>query len=484
MPYAVVVEWAGQEERHEGLPGTLVESIDLFGSLRYQPRTLAVRDWRFRHLVLRDQLQAGHRLSEAVARVYLGDDLVLSGRLRRPRVSADGERVSFTIEERAQGSVTWPAVETVQVPVITRPVSPFRPKSGQPPGIQLVEAQLTFPVVFGTPGQDAFTPPSGSESGAGSPGVYLDDVSGWVIAGHAVADSTVGVQLEDGTSVSGITVREATVAGALVSYVLESDLDPGLYDSADRPDEVFIVWSSGGLSGKLSDVLRYLTDYIPRRVWTERIQAASPALDRYRIDTYFAEGQPIEDVLASVVEHLPVSLVQGASGLWVWVWDPDAPPLGTLRVPVDHTEATGVRGGAARYAEGEPYRSFRVRYLHTLPADKPRMTTTTQGAQYRVTDRQIDGSDEIVDAIHICDTATAQRCADLRMRARGRPPTIVSLQVDRSVWARLGVGDCVTLDHPRGGLAGRKGWITRCSDAGTDVLDIEVTITEPLPGEP
>jgi hypothetical protein len=493
MPFDVEVTWGGVVELQEGFDGAMVEAIAFFDSFGHEPRTFRVDLWRWTKLSFVEQLQAGQRLHEATARVLLDGVEVLAGRLRDIQSTDDPEAVAFTIEGRSLGRRMWPTTAP-PVPDIVLPSSPFRPD--RPPVVVQVGDELRrYPVVFGAPGK-GISPFSGAPTTVpGSPAVLRLAGDGstnfWAFAGHPLQDSVVGLQANpeasSGTSYTVVGITDAS--GSIVPGVTEATVTAGpspLYATAnDRPDVLGVRWAGdGGLPGELGEVVDYLLRQVPRRTDERRIAASKHQLNRYRVDTYFLEPEDIEDVLADVLEEFPVALVDGPAGLWVWVWDPDEDPVGTLRVAEAPTvEATGVRFVGWRMGDDDPVKSVRLRYMHHELQREFQLITSTSGAAFRVTDLQIDGAEEVRDAIHIYDTATAQRCADLRMRARGRPPTIVELEIDRDVWQRFGVGDCVTLDHPRGGLAGRKGWITRCSDAGTDVLDIEVTITEPLPGE-
>lgn len=491
MGWRVVLEWLGRTWTWDDVPGSLVEEVELFGTSALTPRSFPMSEIPpLVGISMNAEIAAGHTLQDARATVYYVDSdgeatSMLVGRLRAPQWLRDEETWGATIVEASRGAIDYPGAVPTEYRWVTG-------SDGQQYGIPAFPGTIlggglsgsaddqlgAYPVVFGRPG-------------AGLPGspVRRIDIGGTV---HLVICDTIGITattvsayIRDGSTweeIPSLAVQSSVVdsAGRSLATILEGDVDSGAVATFEAGDEVLIGWTADARSPLLSDVLEHLLSHVPARVDVEQIRAYAPQLDRYRVDTYFAEPADIWEIIDEVLEPYPACLVQGRQGVYVWVWDPEAPSAGHLVVGELDTHTGVYEDGQIQVPEQAPLRSARIRHTRLASTDDYYAITPTRGAYYRAAEGQLDGESLEIEAGHIADAATAQRCADLLMRARGLPARRVPLQVERARWGHLRAGDAVTLTWSELYITARRGVVTRIEDDAGPLLAIVVTLpTDP-----
>ncbi len=488
MPFTVEIDWIGRTFVWEDVDGPeIVEKIELFGDRIPEPRSFPI-ELVFSDISLAEQLSRGHSLMSAVGRVKIDGTTIIHGRLRSPQWGRDEEPVRASIEESPYASVQWPnAMPEHPSPTEPRPPAWFQTwLTTKYPGATINGTSTpigdrdiggAYPVVFGAPGASGVAGESGE---AGSPTIRIQDggATHFVIAAHPVQQVEVAV-LSDQFSMTPADISVSTITdsnGDVLSTVTETDIGGG-YTSSDG-DQVWVAWSAsgGGLSPLLGDVVEYLLRRSPLRVDLDTLRAYAPALNRFRVDTYVAEPVDILDLLDEILEPFPAALVQGRGGAYVWIWVPDAPIVADL-VVTSLTEVTGVFEDATlRHADTPGLLRYQLRYRRLESSGDYASITTARGAYHRAAAGVLGGEVVIDEAPHIASAATAQRCADLRVRALGRPPLVAALRVTRHRWGHLRAGDAVQLTDEARGIKARRGVVTRIADAGEAVLAIEVTM--------
>lgn len=216
-----------------------------------------------------------------------------------------------------------------------------------------------YPLVFGYPGRDELDP-DGCMPALRACWITKAYQYHVLCVGPAATDATsvrlfakyetVGVDVDVGTTYDdGAAIVSATDRrGTLLSVVdfhgsgyysaagppneITGDVQPPVEEGPD--DRVFVGFTGtggGGLTygGQLvrdaGDVLAYMLAESGLPVDQGRVEAARPALSRFKIDGSITESvDPWEWVRDQLLPLLPVSLVYGESGIYPVVWDPDA----------------------------------------------------------------------------------------------------------------------------------------------------------------
>lgn len=280
--YALILDYAGQSERFEGVDLVLEESLGFF-ELDSTDRTAAVAV-AVREIDIPARLLDGHALSRAVARIVDADgEVVLAGRVSEPRWSRKGAALRFSLLGSPwQDGSTFPArwgqritvvqpgtteaLASLQLPVPLPQIyqvevaedlrgSPAEPPIVTAAGLTLYAQQTTGragPVVFGAPGyQDGQTWPA-------TPAYWVDTSEGsqrLQIARHRVAASEVTIYgpCVDGETrgkVAQVTHSESTDGTVIALALIEPLLAPG-------PQIGIVGWHDGGATGYGFDCLFY-----------------------------------------------------------------------------------------------------------------------------------------------------------------------------------------------------------------------------------
>lgn len=502
MPFQVEIEWLGRTFVFPDVEGVLEERVEFFGGPLPEPRTFPM-ECRFAGVSVADAVAAGDGLDSAVGRVYLAGELMLEGRLKQPVGRYDDEPVAFAIAEDLWG-------EEVSFPGLL-PVGEDRGEFGGAVRSGVDGDAITLPLGSGTTitlggflvllgdigagaGGTGSYPFVAGQPGRGglsfvAPRVYLDgdndgDVDAYLCIALGEVDGTA-ITLEDSEGVSdSFAVTQVTdLSGRVLSVV-----DQALVEASalDETLDIRVRWddSSGPYPTGAGDLLRILLRSAPYRIDYGTVSRFAEPLNAYTLDTYTDEPVPLLELVEDLLDPLPACIVQGRGGMYVWVWDPDAAPVGHLRVST-LAEVTGVYPGDGWQLDARAgLRSTALRYALDSEG-RAANVTHSRGIYHRVARLQRAGSEEVTEAPHIYDPATAQRCADLRIRALGRPPVIYHVRVLRELWGYLRAGDPVLLTWVRCGVHARRAVVTAIADSGDDVLDLEVTVPQdPMyPGE-
>ena len=298
-------------------------------------------------------IEQGHDLAGCVAELAQladGDDWsarrpFVVGRLQEPQYGADGEGVRASIEQDVLSSD-----ETIEVStVIGQDVLDVLVATGtyivyvvDPTiGLVAVTEDQPAPIVIGTPG---------GSFASGSPARRVCSVENattgaislvYVLAGHAVAATSVTLTNADDDTFDVATVLNLTLDGAQIAVALY----PLATAVLNYLGPISATWDTGGgLVDETGDVLQSAGDYLAyllrlteQQVDHGRTNAARDALRAFRVGTYLDESTVIADYIReAVLDIVPVSLAVGPRGVYPYVWRWDA----TSQDAVAHFDVT------------------------------------------------------------------------------------------------------------------------------------------------
>lgn len=367
--------------------GGTEESIDLWST--DSPRRSVQVEFDL-GLDVAELVERGHDLAGCVAEVaQLADGDAWSsrrpfvrGRLVEPQYGADGEGVRASVEQDVFAQDA--EIRTVEVSWISlmQPIAlatglGYDNASAEAAGDDLSES-LLCPTILGTPGNG---------TGAGSIAVrarYLRDVGTgdyyvvWVIAGHAVAATSVTLQATDGTTSSFSVETITTNDGPVVAYVLDNISAAATW--TNTTETATVIWDSGGgLVDQNYGALRYAGDYLAwllalteESIDHARVNRAREALRAFTVSTYLDEAVSVSEYVREVVlDILPISLVVGPRGVYPYVWKWDATSedaVAAWDLTVEHDIS---RDGLVTYEDGDRV----VNTLQLLYGWRPRAET-------------------------------------------------------------------------------------------------------------
>ena len=315
-------------------------------------------------------IEQGHDLAGCVAELAQladGDDWsarrpFVTGRLQEPQYGAEGEGVRASIEQDVLSSD-----ETIDVStVIGQDVLDVLVATGTyivyvvDPAVGFIAPTYDYaaPVIIGTPG-------GGVASGSPARDVcYVEDAATgaislvWLLAGHAVAATSVTLtNSNDGTSGSA-TVLNLTINGTQIAV----GLSPLAAATLNYLGPISATWDAGGgLLDETGGVLQTAGDYLAwllrlteQQVDHGRTNAARDALRAFRIGTYLDESVTVADYIReAVLDIVPVSLAVGPRGVYPYVWRWDATATDAV-AHFDVTEDPDIeRDGLVTYEDGD-----------------------------------------------------------------------------------------------------------------------------------
>ena len=314
-------------------------------------------------------IEQGHDLAGCVAELAQladGDDWSARrpfavGRLQEPQYGADGEGVRASIEQDVLSSD-----ETITASYVGEDILDALVASGTytayytGPGAGLGELDVTRPaaIVIGTPG-------GGTVSGTRAKRVvYVEHVTSGVIslvfliAGHAVAATSVGLTNSEDFSSGVAPVINLSVNGTQVALALY----PTAFASLNYLGTITTTWDSGGglidetggVMETAGDFLAYLLRLTEQEVDHGRVNVAREALRAFTIGTYLDEPITVADYIReAILDIVPVSMAIGPRGVYPYVWRYDA----TVDDAVAHLDVTEdpdiERDGLVTYEDGD-----------------------------------------------------------------------------------------------------------------------------------
>ena len=185
---------------------------------------------------------------------------------------------------------------------------------------------VVFPAVYGAPG-------GGVSAGSPTFVIYAytsgaSTISVWAIAAHQVAASTVTL-IDTAGNTQVATVRTMTTPDGRIVSTAEHVL-AGAFPNVRSGEVVCVVWDNGGgmvgadgSTMRAGELLTYAFERSAARVDYQSFLTARVQLDDYQIDTYLDERVSLSEwLLQSVLEVLPISMVNGPRGVYplVWAW--------------------------------------------------------------------------------------------------------------------------------------------------------------------
>ncbi len=341
LVWLLEVEWAGQMYRFSSYPIDVetadgdyiqfdggLEAIEIeeqLGFLATSPELQTVAIDVVFPIDVALRVSRGHSLDGAtgelsrhvVGALYDLRRRMVVGQLVEPQYGADGEPVSFSLEEN-------PYDDTAVVPSASAIVSEATwPSSSY--NVPEASIGLYYPEVFGQPGLYV-TEAGASGEGRGSPTIVVhqsgNDAARLVIAAGRVQATTVTIIDEDG--VSAVFDVELIIDG-LGQAVSTVDISANL--TLDRTQELWTCWHSGpamiGVSGAGS-LLRRMLLLSSLRIDLGRLQAVVPSLDRYDVAGYYDTAvSPWEWVQDNLLPLLPLTVAASPDGLAPILWNYD-----------------------------------------------------------------------------------------------------------------------------------------------------------------
>ncbi len=426
-------------------------------------------------------VEEGHDLAGCVAELAQladGDDWsarrpFVVGRLQEPQYGADGEGVRASIEQDVLSSD-----ETIDVSTIyASDLSSALIATGVYAAATFPTADVVAPLVIGAPGDGTV---------AGSKAAYTCTLfvvaTGlparfYVLAGHAVAATTVTLANPSDATTVTTPVLIVTVNGIALSVAVE---DTTTTTMTPAPVPV-VTWLGGGLIDETGGVLETAGDFIAyllrlteQQVDHGRTNAAREALRAFRVGTYLDESTVIADYIReAVLDIVPVSLAVGPRGVYPYVWRWDATATDAV-AHFDVTEDPDIeRDGLVTYEDGD-------RIVNTLqllyqwnpqteaygaeiwavgdPASRPRGlrfggSTATLTRSYW-TDPVLATSvgrygirRETLETAIVADVLTAEHVLAWRSRRWALPSRVVDYTCPQR-WAWIEPGDLVTVTDP------------------------------------
>lgn len=270
-----------------------------------------------------------------LAQVYVGGTwadrrTVLVGTFTDPEYGGAGEPVTLSLEENVLDDTgSFPD----DIPVFDLDAANAWLSAGLIRGSNYTfKLGARFPTVFGVPG-------AGLTAGSPCQRIYTWNNGGppyylvWALAAHPVGASTVTIIDGDGNTQVANVYEVRTPDGRVVS-VAEHTVTAPAFTSAlpdmREADVAGVVWDNGGgLVGadgstmRAGELISYALERSAARVDYQSLLTARPLLDEYQIDTYLDERVSLSEwLLQSVLEVLPISMVNGPRGVYplVWAW--------------------------------------------------------------------------------------------------------------------------------------------------------------------
>lgn len=395
---------------------------------------------------------AGVPLYTGTADLYLGDELVVSGRWSADSTyGADGEPLSLVLEEALDSDTgVWPPIgdaPTLGTDRLIDGALGIRPgivTSRTWPVISPSSQGAGYPVVIGTPGTSDLP---------GAPAPVISDGSATAISVMAHAGPAAGTvtvwgptRVADdagGTTAPTLTSYTATLStatdrlGCVVVGDTFSSTAVGKPGWSPGGASYYTSWdgTASGLPSGAGDLLALALERSSLRVDVGSVRSARPLLNRYVLAGYVDDRvPPLEWVQAVLLPILPASLTPGPAGLelaiWPWLDTPDAVAL-RLRADVGFSRASAV-GYTSRSAPGA------VRVLGAwCPSEGRCMREATASARDLLAARTASagprGGLESVETRIVWDAATLARVARDRLLAAAVRRT-VAYQCDPTIY--------------------------------------------------
>ena len=434
-------------------------------------------------------ISEGHDLSAGTGEVsaivtgkqWSDRQVLLEGSVRQPEYGAQGEPVSFTVEEAPfQDAGSWPG-QLQQVNATTWPT------------YQEAEKGLPYVQVFGRPGVYR-TEDGGGVFANGSRAMVVETdpadntlASTLLIAGHPVLSPTVRIYFvgADGRSPDeglidfggGFSIDYngpvELVEDGLGHYCSVVRIATVVSDEIRRSSQFFVRWQgapagqNGGLYAEdeavtgLGALMRYVLQESTLRVDRGRFRAASSRLDAWQVSGYVDQVvQPWEWITDNLLSLAPVSIHSGRKGLYPVLWRYDAERYDA----VDHIEL----GSGTERASNIEYQSdlseirnaIQMVYAHDVtdkefkravsivpsrdlsdPTQSDSEFSWRSGLLYGET-RTLEMQSDV-----ITEDATANKTISWQVMAKGFSHRSVTYTVNQEYYA-LALGDVVTLTDP------------------------------------
>ena len=425
-------------------------------------------------------IEEGHDLAGCVAELAQlaeGDAWTsrrpfVRGRLQEPQYGAESENVRASIEQDALSSDETIDVSTIKADDLASALV----ATGLYGAAIYPTADVIAPLIFGAPGNGTVPGSKAAyactllDAGTGIPARF------YILAGHAVAATTVSLtNPRDATTVVA-TVLGVTVYGTTVSVAVEDTASTTMTPAA----EAVVTWPGGGLIDETGNVLDTAGDFLAwllriteQQVDHGRVNAAREALRAYKVGTYLDEAITVSDYIReAVLDVVPVSVTVGPRGVYPYVWRHDATTADAV-AHLDVTEHPDLeREDVVTYEDGD-------RVMNTLqlmyqwspqtesygaeiwavgdPASRPRglrfggLASLTRSywsdpvlarsvARYGV-------RRETLETAIVADTLTAERVLAWRSRRWALPSRVVEYGCAQR-WAWIEPGDFVTVTDP------------------------------------
>lgn len=480
------LEYEDAAELLSGTPPTRSISLDLLF-----PEDIAV-------LVARGHDLAGARGEVSVwvpGTVYENRVVLLDGVARDPEYGGPGEPVGITIEDES-------LTDTAEIPTSEQSIGGWNWIFAADSAVG-----LSYPMVFGTPGVDAYTYALSGRY-PGSPAPYVDTNAAFgterylLIAGHSTEAGAEGgdvdiynATLDEWQTLTAEHVtddRDQTVTVVEIFALTIRFTDPW----ADSHD-YYCGWTGGHAallrsdgSGPVrgaGDLVRYLLDQSNSKIDRGRTTTASRYLNRLAVSGYIDDPcSPLEWIAETVVPLLPISLHAGPEGLYplVWRWDArrsDAVARvvvgegGIVRsVPMAYEGRDEVRTNfTLEFAVSADNSIFRERARLWEDADKAYVNDMRDYSSYESASLRVHGDrEESMESSILWEQGAAASVLLWRAAVLGGPRRSVTLQADLT-WAWLQVGDVVTYTDSSLGMAEAIGLVRAIKWTITD-LTIEV----------
>jgi hypothetical protein len=371
------------------------------------------------------------------------------------------DRGALLDERAAVDPTTWPRTDAQRTadgdPVFV----------GSSPGFDPRIIGVPYPVAIGYPGtlQAAFSPIGGIYQAAtiAGPGLLAEVAStpasgnisdtrvivsdDWVNASHVhhtSTDATTGLKRTDRREVIHIhDTRGRRVSAVRGMYVVEMDGEHWIaWDSADGGG-IDDPYTTAPVLRRMDSVIRWALDRSTLRVDRSMLHHLS-AFRGLQVDTVLtAQSRPWEWLTSQVLPLLPVSVVHGPRGLYLWPWVPALSNLDCsheLQVGrnCDRLDAwqlvplPGVSRVTVAYCLDARSGALANRWTlaaRRLPTDDPATVGLDPWARRTGVNRT--GREVAIDAPIICDAATAQHIARMQVQVACRPQYLAQIVAAR-----------------------------------------------------
>lgn len=419
-----------------------------------------------------DLATATGELSVWVAgRTYEQRITLVKGKLSEPVHGDRDQPVAFTIEQAlSEDRALYPGPDAV----ISRDTWTTAPEKslGRP-----------YVTVLGQPG--FFILPDGTELKVpGSPAFLVNQPTDstelasirLMVAGHHCVEGTAIVHnktLVDAGVDADVYQRTLTVVNeydalgqeVAVIYLDGEDSVDGWW--ADLDGDYWIIWAgtaagmqnvtrTGPLVGA-GEVMRMLFKASTVELDSGRLAVAEHYLNQYKLCGFLNEPEKpftlIQDHLLSI---LPVTVMAGRDGFFPVIWRPDATERDAVAHLVAPNDMERDDGDMVEYDRDYILNEIRVTYCVQGDDDKPKQTYTLSGDpkatsrayHCELSHKRHGLKADKLDMVLVSDNVTARRVAMARTRAFCFSRRSVRYTV-KPKWAKLSVGDIVTITDPR-----------------------------------